>query len=70
MSSYTAKIQSFRTRIAELKLEFEELMTWHEAIALAHAERTGCELQQGEEYSAEDERRAEEIMRLYPGNDA
>ena len=44
-------------------------LAWMEAISLAIEERTGCPAPDEAEYSAADEARAEEILRLYPRPD-
>jgi hypothetical protein len=62
-------ISSIRKEIALLGRELAERIAFDEALVLAHEERTGEPLADGEEYSRADRDRAAEILELYPKPD-
>ena len=64
------RIRLLQAAARQIASELEELIAWHEALSLAYTERTGKKLKHGLRYTAEDEARADEIMKLFPRNDA
>jgi hypothetical protein len=63
LNPYLELLRNREDRTAE---NIELAMAWDEAVSMAYTERTGFELGPGERYSADDARRAEEIIRLFP----
>ena len=62
-------ISSIRKEIGLLCRELAERLAYDEALDLAHHERTGEPLADGEAYSRADRDRALEIVELYPKPD-
>jgi hypothetical protein len=64
------RVQRMKRCTATIACDLAFIEAWHDALQLAFRERTGSDLEDGAEYSAADERRADEIMELYPRSKA